>query len=31
MTESKPVPTDHELGERFRNLRDRWVELRGHL
>lgn len=31
MTEPKPVPTDHELGERLRALRTRWDELRGHL
>ncbi|MEM7408982.1 MAG: peptide chain release factor 2 [Myxococcota bacterium] len=29
MTEPKPVPTDHELGERLRALRTRWDELRG--
>jgi hypothetical protein len=32
MSEAKAaVPTDHELAERQRALRERWDELRGHL
>jgi hypothetical protein len=32
MSDAKaPIPTDHELSERFRTLRERWGELRGRL
>jgi hypothetical protein len=32
MNDAKPqVPTDHELSQRFHDLRERWGELRGRL